>query len=148
MDCPSVNERIQHCRLREAGWPKCDNLIPYPRGNFFPFYAALMKRSRMRLFRICSSPANPRDPLSPALHCNKPVAVGISVKQIYPRQTCGRRTYFSPVIYSGQGASPLENGGLAMIYFLGCSAQGIAVANGVTTLALLKRKLNKNFYSG
>jgi hypothetical protein len=30
-----------------------------------------------------------------------------------------------------------------MINFLGCSAQGIAVANGVTTLALLERMVER-----
>ena len=30
-----------------------------------------------------------------------------------------------------------------MINFLGCSAQGIAVANGVTTLALLERSAER-----
>jgi len=35
--------------------------------------------------------------------------------------------------------SPWRYGELAMINFLGCSAQGIAVANGVTTLALLEQ---------
>jgi hypothetical protein len=31
----------------------------------------------------------------------------------------------------------------AMINFLGCSAQGIAVANGATTLALLERMVER-----
>jgi hypothetical protein len=31
-----------------------------------------------------------------------------------------------------------------MINFLGCSAQGIAVANGVTTLALLERMVERD----
>ena len=30
-----------------------------------------------------------------------------------------------------------------MINFLGCSAQGIAIANGVTTLALLERMVER-----
>jgi hypothetical protein len=32
-----------------------------------------------------------------------------------------------------------------MINFLGCSAQGIAVANGVTTLALLEHLVEREF---
>jgi hypothetical protein len=36
-----------------------------------------------------------------------------------------------------------KNGGYAMISFLGCSAQGIAVASGVTTLALLERMVER-----
>ena len=38
-----------------------------------------------------------------------------------------------------------RDGGLAMINFLGCSAQGIAVANGVTTLALLEHMVERKF---
>jgi hypothetical protein len=37
-----------------------------------------------------------------------------------------------------------EKGGIAMLNFLGCSAQGIAVASGVTTLALLERLVERN----
>jgi hypothetical protein len=36
-----------------------------------------------------------------------------------------------------------RDGELAMINFLGCSAQGIAIANGVTTLALLERMVER-----
>jgi hypothetical protein len=35
-----------------------------------------------------------------------------------------------------------------MINFLGCSAQGIAVANGVTTLALLERMVERQILTG
>ena len=35
-----------------------------------------------------------------------------------------------------------------MINFLGCSAQGIAVANGVTTLALLEHMVDQEFFAG
>ena len=35
-----------------------------------------------------------------------------------------------------------------MINFLGCSAQGIAVANGVTTLALLERMVERKILTG
>jgi hypothetical protein len=38
---------------------------------------------------------------------------------------------------------PKETGGNAMLSFLGCTAQGIAVANGVTTVALLEVLVEK-----
>ena len=46
-----------------------------------------------------------------------------------------------PAAFSG--SQQMKDGGLAMINFLGCSAQGIAVANGVTTVALLEHMVQR-----